>query len=215
MKTQMKFQKILTLASLLVGALVFVFAICFISGNLAELLYYNNSSLTGQGVEAIDTFYGADSFNAAAQTFVDVLVILAIVYICAVAVLYITSTNSRRNYYITNYVAIGLFAVVAAAVAMYLIIDLSVLLGEFANVDWDGMAYLRTLYWGRGSTMKYYLAGAPEPDQSVTMFILGYVVAVIILVNIAAWALVLLWKIKLMKGEKELLAKGACAEVTV
>lgn len=210
MKAQMKFQKILALVTLIVGALVFVFALCFISGNLADLLYYNNASLKSP-ISAIKNFYGADDFNYSAQTFVDILVILGIVYVCAAAFLYITDTNKRRNYYITNYIAVGIILVVSVGVAVFMFIDISVLLGKYFNVDWEGIEYIRSLGTGEVS----YLVGAPELNRSVVMFILAYIVALICLVNAVAWALNLVWKVKLMDGEKTLLNKGKPTEVAL
>lgn len=206
----MKFQKILALATLIWGAIVFVYALCFTSGNLADLLYYKNASLAEFTTTAINSFTGADDFISAQQTFVTCLLIFGIVYICVAAVLYITSSNSRRNYYITNYVAVGLAVAVAAVVAIYMIIDLSMLIVSFKNVDWEGIEYIRSLTNREGNL---YLASSPDvSDSSVGVFIIGYVVALIALVNAVIWALTLVWKRKLMQGEKALLS-GSAAEV--
>ena len=48
--------------------------------------------------------------------------------------------------------------------------------------------------------------------KDCTTMVLLIVVAVVVLLEIAAWALALVWKLKLMKGEKQLLANGGVSQ---
>ncbi len=203
MNKQIKFQKILALVSLIISALVFVFAIIFFSGNLSKssdngaggILAYHSSA--GWGYE------GADSFIDAGQAFVGVLVVFAIIDILAVATLYITACNKRRNYYITNYVSIGLNIALSAFIGLFILIEMFVLMGLFyGSVDWAGIAETKEM-----------ITQLPTVSKSPVMFIIGIVMGLIVLANAAAWTLNLIWKIKLMKGEKELLEKGLVEEV--
>jgi cytochrome c biogenesis protein CcdA len=197
MKAQMKFQKILSLVTLIVAAIVFVYALCFFSGNLSDLMYYY-----GKAVDYDIT--AADPFLKPGQDFVSFMVTLSIIFFVVIAVVYITGTNKRRNYYITNYIASGLIIAMCAFVALYGLIMLTVLLVDFKSLDWDAI-------------MEYYASnkdfGAPQPSQSLTIFIIGYFVYIIVLVDTVAWILNLIWKLKLMRGERELLANGLVKEV--
>lgn len=195
MKAQMKFQKILSLVTLILAAVVFIFAISFFTGNISDI--YNYSSKNNGGL-----YKGADVFIDAGQAFVSALEIMVIVYLIVIAITYIMGNNSRRNYYITNYVATGLVVAMAAVVALYGLIMMFVLMNAFYNqVDWAKMQELRDIYsWNP----KFQTEVGKEP----TMFIIGIVVFLLVLVNCLAWVYNLIWKIKLMKGEKELLEKG-------
>lgn len=189
MKTQMRFQKILMLVSLVVAALTFVFALFFLTGSLGYATKYG----------------GADSINAenlveVSQGFVDTLVVLAIVLIVLAAVLYITSCNSRRNYYITNYIAIGLFVAFSLAVSIYIIISVSQMLSLFLNeINWEIVPEKVVALMGQ----------YPIDRGDLYPFILGYVVAAIVVIDAAVLVLNAVWKHLLMKGEKELLARSA------
>lgn len=206
MKKQIKFQKILALVSLIISAVAFVFALIFFSGNLSRdsgggrggILYYYSA------YEAT-VYDGADCFITPAQTFISVLVIFAIINIVVTATLFITSSNSRRNYYVTNYVSIGLTIAFSVFIGFYILINMFVLMSIFYNqVDWVGLA---------DATKELAEKQAPAVSKSPAMFIIGIFVALIVIANAVAWILNLIWKIKLMKGEKELLEKGLIKEV--
>ena len=205
MKTQLKFQKILTMVSLIISALVFVYGLIFFSGNLSGdgLLAYINDAYGDARVD-----YKADGFLQPAQTFNKALIIIAIVGILVAVTLFITSCNTRRNYYVTNYVAIGLNVVMGLVVAMFLIINISILMSYFyGKVDWDAIfAHAES----RKEAKREY---ADKLSKSPAIFIIGYVVSILTLANAAAWILNLIWKLKLMKGEKQLLQNGLVKEV--
>lgn len=207
MKAQMKFQKILSLITLIVGALCFLYALCFFSGNLSDLMYYKAENLSSRYASYAEM---SDYFIEDGQLFVTLMVVMGIVYICAAALLYITDTNKRRKYYVTNYVASGVAITVAAVTAVICIAFMFILLIDFSNIEIDfedtsrGLGYIY-------SRMKEQ--GAPIVKTDTYMFIIGFVVALIALANAVAWALNLVWKIKLMKGEKALLEGGLVKEV--
>lgn len=203
MKAQMKFQKLLTLLTLVMAAIGLVYALSFFSGNLSYMLYYTNKSLMGSVYEGTSV---VDGFVNLGQTFVSLMIAFAIAAIVATAFVYLTATHSRRKYYVTNYIATGIIIAVCIAIAAVGIIFMSLLLGEFFAIDWKG-TLAEQIAWAiaRGS--------GKEVTQSTTIFILGYVVYGIILVNGLAWILNLVWKIKLMQGEKALLQGGVVKEV--
>lgn len=197
MKTQMKFQKWLSLSTIIIGAIVFIFAICFNSGNLADLMYY-------ESVNIRNATFAADDFLAMAQSFSSLMLGLAIAYIVIGVVVYITATNSRRNYYISNkIVAIALIAYIVA-VSVIGLVYIFMLVSSFYAINWTEIYDVYEIRQG---------IGAPEVTQSPTMFIIGIVVFIITIANALAWLYNLIWKIKLMKGEKALLEKGSVKEV--
>lgn len=114
MKTQMRVQKILMLVSLVVSALVVVYALMFMTGGLANVYRYIDTT------DDQDYIHCA-KFVSTSQNFVSTLVALGIVMIVLVAAMYLMACNSRRKYYITNYIAIGLFVVFALVVAIYMV----------------------------------------------------------------------------------------------
>lgn len=203
MKTQIKFQKKLTLISLIISALVFVYALIFFSGNLSGegLMFY-----IGRKWDGLDFYQGADGFLLPAQSFVSALVVISIINILATVTLFITSCNKRRNYYVTNYVAVGLNIAMSVFVGFFTLIYVSVLMAKFYAIDWNELySFIESL---ANKDATYY-----NVSKSPAIFIIGYFVSLIVLANAVAWGLNLIWKIKLMKGEKELLSNGFIKEV--
>lgn len=190
----MRFQKRLVLGSLIVAALCFVFAISFLTGGLGNVSYY----IIPWGEETLDLIAGQDFFDAS-QSAVSLLVGLSIAFIILVACLYVTASNSRRNYYITNYVAVSVVAVFALVVGIVMLALVCNCMSLYYALDWEAYELEK---------MENHPLG-----QNPIMFIFGIVLAIVVILDAVALALNLVWKIKLMKGEKELLANGVNKEV--
>ncbi len=194
MKTQMRFQKTLCLLTLIMSAITIVYAFGFITGGMAtvgDIFDYRN-----------DYFNAANVFNFGQQVN-DIILNLGIVFLCLVALMYIFACQKRRNYYITNYIAIGvsaLYMVVFAVVGIILVVQTQVMF--ISEVDWE------TFYGGNISLDRFAHTG-----DSQVMFYIGYVVYFLVILNALALGYNLLWKIKLMKGEKALLEAGLQKEV--
>lgn len=199
MKSQMRFQKYICLVMLLVGALGLLYAFFYCSGALAEL---GQAFETKGGVKT--TFTAAEGKNDASlfneiQGFNDALMYCGIAMILLAVLLYITSCNKRRNYYISNYVATGLCAVGDMVMAVVLLVMNGMWRSEFLNVDFEA--------WYKFYET-YFLIGAEEYihySESTLWFDVGFAVYIIILIASVALILNLVWKIKLMQGEKKLL----------
>ncbi len=186
MKTQMRFQKYLILAILIFAALSFVYALSFCGGTV-----YQYGTLYDQ-VNVKEKVEGAKALFEASQKYNDILIWLAIAFILVVVLNFVMATNKRRNYYVTNYVSIGLtvaYAIAFAAVLAWFVTDTYSL---FTAIDKDMAA------------AKYL--GTEGFKYSIINFILGYIVAGVSAVCAGLMIFNLVWKIKLMKGEKKLLA---------
>lgn len=191
----MRFQKCLILISLVVAALSFVYSLAFNSGTLYQ---YGTMYLKQSDVELVA---GAGDLFWEAQYLTDTFNVLSIVFILVVVLNYVMATQSRRNYYITNYISIGLTIVYQLVFAVLLIVFVTNVYGWFDAIDIDeARAYIEE---ESGNTFRY----------STLNFTLGYTLAAAIICNAVVLGLNLLWKIKLMKGEKALLEGGLVKEV--
>ena len=196
MKTQMRFQKILMTASLVIAALAVVYALIFNSG-----LIYNVGFIGSKAQAAYPDAY--DVFTSA-QGFSDTFLILGIVLILTVVFMYAKGCNSRRKYYITNYIACGIAIGFALIVAILMLVQVINVQGLLANMNLQQMqqVYETDLNSSFG-----------EWTESKWVFALGYVYVVLLVCDAVVIGLNLLWKIKLMQGEKALLEQGAAKEV--
>ena len=203
MKTQMRFQKILMIVSLVVAAISFVFALVFLTGSLGEATHY----IEHLGADVDDLINAADFVNAS-QNYVSTMVTLGIIFIVLAVFMLITSCHTRRKYYITNYIAIGLFVAFALFVFVYLLIMVSDCMDLFLNgIAWES----GTGEFGFRNVADQFIPEYPMYRTDTWTFILGYIVAVIVLVDAIFVALNAVWKTLLMKGEKKLL-EGNAAE---
>jgi hypothetical protein len=224
MKTQMKVQKYLMLATLIISALTVVYALIFFSGSLSDI--YINMEPTEVKYGTIfnpqtTTFdINATHFYEVAQAFNSAMFIISVVFVCVTVTLYITSCNKRRNYYITNYISTIAVALFAVVFAIYGIVMLSYCLNIFCNeINWTQYlakynfdqtnAANNYVYDPTGSTPRQF----PYYSDSKALFVIGYVLFFIVLIAGVALVLNLIWKIKLMQGEKQLLANGFNKEV--
>lgn len=192
----MKLQKILTLVTLIFAAITLVYSFSFNSGMLFEIQYY--------AVPQFDVS-GANELVDGTKTVNNTMVIMSIVLIVSVVLLYFTQTNKRRNYYITNYIAIGIFTLYALAYAITFFVLISKVFALCSQVD--------TAKWLEYVNYEPFEGAARLYPQHYSLskvsLILGIVVAVIAIIFAVAWVINTFIKVKLMMGEKKLLKNEA------
>lgn len=184
------------LVTLIVAALSFVYALSFCGGTVYQ---YGTLYLKTTDTERVA---GARALFLTSQNYCDILITLSIIFILVVVLNYVMASQSRRNYYLTNYISIILTIVYAVVLSILLIVFVSQTFSLFLAVDKEAAITRYERLNGEGS-FKY----------SISNFILGYIMAVIIICDAVALVLNLIWKIKLMQGERKLLAQGFNKEV--
>ena len=190
----MKFQKILSLVSLIFAAVILVYSFSFSSGMLFEIQAYAKPQYTVSGANELAEF--AKKAN-------NIMVIMSVVLLLCVVVIYITQTNKRRKYYITNYIAIGLLVLYTLACSITFLVLIArtfTLCSQVDTAKW--LEYVEALEFGERLNPQNY-------SLSKVSLILGIVVAVLMFAFIAVWVFNAVIKIKLMKGEENLLKDSA------
>lgn len=133
--------------------------------------------------------------------FNDNLVSGALIGIVITLLLFITSCNKRRNYYISNFVAIGATTAYNIGFAAWLIANLAKFEAKFKAVDHQAL-----IDWFAREQFK-------EIDTNVVCFSLGYVLAALLIVVTGVLVFNLIWKLTLMKREHKLLQNNGVGEV--
>ncbi len=198
MKAQMRFQKYICLVMLIVGALGLLYAFFYSSGAVADL----GQNLISRGGKKVSAFtaasgkYDAELYNEI-SLFNNVLMICGILMILFAVALYVTACHKRRNYYISNYIATGICAGGNIVVSLVLMIMNVIYRGKFLNVDFTAWK-TRYDYLISQDSAAYY-------SDSTVWFDVGFAVYALIIIASAVLVLNLIWKIKLMQGEKQLL----------
>lgn len=213
MKTQMKFQKIICLAMIIVSALCLAYAFFYLSGSMAEL-GQNRKSDSSSAEQFVSSFIAAEGkydykLFEQIQPFNNVLMYCGIVMVLTAVLLYITACNKRRNYYITNYIATGVCAGSNIVMSIVLMAINASWKSKFLNVDFDAWYAINKIYLmpGMESFRESY-----HYSESTLWFDLGFVVYSLMIVASLILILNLVWKILLMRGEKKLLSGTATVE---
>lgn len=206
MKVQIKFQKYICLAMIIVGALATLYAFFYCSLSLSELgLTIDSTSKTsfftaGEGKYDATLYYDIQGFNTA-------LMYCGIVMILLAVCLYITACHKRRNYYVSNIVAVSVCAGGNFIMSLVLLVMNAIWRSKFLNVDFEAWK----AYWdGRVEIIDTIV---PHYSETTAIFDLGFAVYLLVMIVSVLLILNLIWKIKLMQGEKRLLANGGVTEV--
>ena len=189
-KRQLTWQKILCFAALAVSALVFLYSL----GLMTDL--YDSLYSTMMDPNNIDDTWVTDSqVYYHMQPFNKTLLGYSIGMILVACLLFITSTHSRRRYYVGNLVSTAAFAAAGAALSVWSHIQLEAYKAEFLKVDFAELEFFAEMW------------GTPYID-STFWFDAHYVVfGLVVLVSVALVANYV-WKKCLMGAEKRLIDEG-------
>ncbi|MBP3636203.1 MAG: hypothetical protein J6K13_01445 [Clostridia bacterium] len=191
-KKQLTWQKILCFAALAACGLMFVYSLG-LSTDLYDGLFYalpEEAKLETAkiNVPGAEVYYQIQPFNRALLNSSIVLLLLA-------CLLFITSTHSRRRYYIGNAVSTFAFAGAGIGVSIWAHQQIELFKAKFLQMDFE--AYL-----------KYATRRKKSYIDSTFWFDAHYVVIAVMILVCVALAVNFFWKLHLMKLEKKLINEG-------
>lgn len=189
-KKQMTAQRVICLLSIFASVIVFLYSLGLMT-DLYDSLYptmLNPYDLTDTDVPGSIIYYDMQPFNRA-------LLRVSIGLILLSCLLFITNTNVRRKYYVGNYAAVGLNVAANIGAAVWAHAQLTAFKAQFLKLDFDALQFHAELW------------ETPYID-STFWFDAHYAVFAITLAVTALLILNTIWKMKLMKEEKQLLEAG-------
>lgn len=185
-KKQMTLQRYLCLAALIISAVVFIYSLGIMT-DLYDSLYgtYRRGKTTISGAEV---YMDMQDFNQLFLRGSIGLILLSVL-------LFVTSTHSRRRYYVGNYAAVGLFSAASIAFTIWAHGQIEAFKAQFLTIDFAKLlthaTSRKTLY-----------------TESTFWFDIHYLVFGLLLVGVVLLILNAVWKSKLMKDEQALIAQG-------
>ena len=185
-KKQMALQRYLCLAALIISAVVFIYSLGIMT-DLYDSLYgtYRRGKTTISGAEVYMDMQG---FNKLFLRGSIGLILLSVL-------LFVTSTHSRRRYYVGNYAAVGLFSAASIAFTVWAHGQIEAFKAQFLTIDFAKLlthaTSRKTLY-----------------TESTFWFDIHYLVFGLLLVGVVLLIINAVWKSKLMKDEQALIAQG-------
>jgi hypothetical protein len=190
-KKQLRFQKFACLFAIIAAAVSFVYALGIMT-DLYDSLYatmMNPNDLTQTSVPGSIIYYDMQPFN---KSFVNASIVL----ILTAAFLFVSNTNIRRKYYISNYIATAVHAVATVGVAVWSHLQISAFKVQYlTTVDFEALKAFSEL-WG-----KPYI-------ESTFWFDVHFFVSGLAIVSAAVLVYNLIWKVRMMREENALLEGG-------
>ena len=194
-KKQMTAQRIICLLSIAASTIVFLYSLGLMT-DLYDSLYptmLNPYDLTETDVPGSIIYYDMQPFNR-------MLLRVSIGLILLSCLLFITNTNVRRKYYIGNYIAVGLNAAANIGAAVWAHGEISAFRAQFLKLDFDALQFHAELW------ETPYIDSTFWFDVHYAVFAIAVAVAVLLILNT-------IWKMKLMKEEKQLIEAGKAVAV--
>ena len=189
-KKQVKLQRILCLAMLIVSALIFLYSLGIMT-DLYDALYttirspknLDKSTVTGSRI-----YYDMQGFN---RQFLN----LSIGMILLCLTLFITNTHTRRKYYIGNYCSVALVSAGGIAFSVWAHGQIEAYKAQFLQINFEELAEhaakRKTLY-----------------TESTFLFDIHYLLFGLLLIGVILLIGNTFWKRRLMKEEQMLIAQG-------
>lgn len=190
-RKQMKFQRLICFATLAAAALTFIYSLGLVT-DLYDAFYTtmrDPNNIYNSKVDGSWIYYEIQPFNHN-------LTAASLVLIGCSVLLFLTNTHSRRKYYLANYVATILNAVVSVGIAAWSIINISAFKTQFlTTVDFAALKE----YAEKWNTLY---------TDSTFWFDIGYAVFAILIVAVVLSIINVIWKRNLMKEEAALIKEG-------
>ena len=189
-KKQLIVQKIICFAALAVSALVFLYSLGLMT-DLYDSLYFTMMDPTNPDdtwVPGSQIYYHMQPFNKQLLGYSIALILLS-------CLLFITSTHSRRRYYVGNVVATGAFAVAGVALSVWSHFQTEAFKAEFLKIDFDSLQFFSEMM------ETPYIDSTFWFDAHYVVFGLVVLACVLLVAN-------LVWKYGLMRAEKRLIEEG-------
>ena len=189
-KRQLTWQKILCFAALAVSALVFLYSLGLMT-DLYDSLYstmMDPSNIDDTWVTGSQVYYHMQPFNKTLLTYSIGTILLS-------CLLFITSTHSRRRYYIGNLVSTGVFAAGGIALSVWSHFQLEAYKAEFLSINFEELQFFAEMWDSPYIDSTFWF------DAHYIVFGLLTLVALLLVGNY-------IWKMCLMHAEKRLIEEG-------
>lgn len=186
-KKQMTFQRIVCMAMLIACAVVFVYSLGLMTDlhDALRTTIRDPEDLESTMVTGSRIYYDMQPFNGKFTLYSIFLFLVNLI-------LFVTGTNSRRKYYIGNYISVALSTIGNVAMVAWAMPQLMAFKAQFLQINFDELkAYAE-------SWKTFYTDSTFTFDVSYAVFGLLMLVTVLLIVNMVL-------KIIVMKEEKRLI----------
>ncbi|MBE6974357.1 MAG: hypothetical protein E7436_02580 [Ruminococcaceae bacterium] len=195
-KKQLRFQKIACLLAIIAAAVMFLYSLGMIT-DIYDSLYStmrNPNNLLDTKVPGSIIYYDMQDFNKQMVTYSIGLILLG-------CLLFVTNTQVRRRYYVSNYISVALYAAASAAFFLWANTHVQAFRHQYlTTVDFEALKKYSEMW-------KTFYTDSP------LSFDLFYVAGGLLLLAALALVFNAVWKTLMMSAEKKLIREGEEAAV--
>ena len=187
----MTFQRIVCILLVVAAALVFIYSLGLMT-DMYNGIYksYRNGPRTGDAYKGTEIYLEMQPFNQQ-------LTILGIALILINLFNFVMGTNSRRKYYIGNYLSIALSTICNIGASVWAVMTLMQYKNDYlTKIDWNNETLKKTVE-SRGGVL----------NNSTFWFDVSYIVFGLVILFTVLLLVNLVLKIMMMRSEKSLIGK--------
>jgi len=189
-RKQLTWQKILCFAAIAVSAIVFLYALGLMT-DLYDSLYYTMMDPSNPD----DTWVPGSQIYYHMQPYNKQLLSASIVMILLSCTLFLTSTHSRRRYYVGNVISSVAWAAAGAGISVWAHGQSELFKAEFLQISFADLEFFSEMM------DTPYIDSTFWFDAHYVVFALVLLVGVLLIANLC-------WKFSLMNAEKRLIEEG-------
>ena len=202
-KKQMTLQKVICLLAIVASVVCFIYALGLMTdvydglspvqdakrvSQMQKMFYRNWPKGEPYPENHFEVYQDMQPFNKT-------LLLVSIGLILLSVLLFVTNTATRRKYYIGNFVAVGLNVVAQIATVCWIHVQVTAFRASYALVNQEFLAFVLE------KQSRKYVYSFFWFDAHYFVMALAAIVSVLLVLNV-------IWKLSLMKAEKQLLEAG-------
>ena len=197
-KKQMLFQRIICIAMLIACAFCFLVSLGLITDVYDTVMpsfafIYEDEAGFIESIDLMGNNYYCASYYYEFQDFNNQIVLMSLALIVISLTLFITCTNTRRKYYVGNYISTGMVAASSVFASIWAIFNITNFVNKYNMIEFDKLEEICKLM-----NMEFH--------RSAFSIQMGYVAFAILLIATALLVFNLIWKIIVMKNEQKALS---------
>ncbi len=187
-KKQMTLQRIVCLFLIIASALVFIYSLGLVTDLYRGGFRAFAENYESPVVKGTQIYYDIQGFNKALTTAGLILILLAVSQ-------YVFQNNTRRKYYIANYITVTANLAAAVYYSVWGMTNIAAFKEQFLQIDFETFAFVAPFY------------NAIYTESTFWFDISTYVFGILLVAN-ALNVLNMIWKVVLMNAEKKLIKAG-------
>ena len=187
-KKQMILQRVVCYLNLIAAALVFIYSLGLVTDMYDNKLDYYAENLENPMIAGAEVYYNIQEFN---QNFTTVGIILILLAVSQ----FLFRNHIRRKYYIANYITVCANAIAGVVASVWALNNIFTYKAQYMQINFEELKALSDMFGFSFTDSTFWF--------DVSSYVFGFLLIITVL-NVFN----MIWKIVMMKAEKQLIEAG-------